>query len=115
MKSTDKETFTELTASQITTTCLKILETRNVYAWRQNNLTVRHRKGIVTKGVPDILGYNRGTGLFTMVEIKKLGDVLSNDQIYFLTNAKMAGCIVLIGTQVKNRAELIPFDEYHRD
>jgi hypothetical protein len=51
----------DLTASQITQEALMILKARNCQVWRQNNLTVRKRKGIVTKGVSDIIGYNKGT------------------------------------------------------
>lgn len=107
-----KNTTSELTASQITEDALLILKSRNTKAWRQNNLTVRHRKGIVTKGVPDILFYNKSTGLFGGCEVKKIGDTLSEEQHKFLFEMEQAGCIALIATERNGKTVLIHFNEF---
>jgi hypothetical protein len=103
----------ELSASDITQTALALLKLQRVTAWRQNNLTVRRRKGIVTKGVGDILGYtNNGQARFVGCEVKKIGDTLSKEQIEWLSSLSKSGGYALIATQVKNQVELIPFEEY---
>lgn len=99
------------------------LEQRNVLAermrelqaaWRQTNTTTHRRKGIVNKGVGDILGYTNTDGQARMVaaEVKTLSDRLSPDQREFLGNLSKAGGIAYIATQVNNQVQLIPFDEY---
>lgn len=102
----------ELSASDITRDALLILKVRNVEAWRQNNLTVRNRKGIVHRGVSDIIGYNRGTGIAVFCEVKKIGDTLSQFQIEFLTMA-CGKCTCLIATEKNGKTVLIDFLEYH--
>lgn len=105
--------YRELTASDITKTALTLLKLQRVTAWRQNNLTVRRRKGIVTKGVGDILGYtNNGQARFVGCEVKKIGDKLSPEQTEFLSSLSKSGGYALIATQVGNRVELISFDEF---
>jgi hypothetical protein len=105
----------DLTASKITQEALMILKSRNCQVWRQNNLTVRKRKGIVTKGVSDIIGYNKGTGVAIFCECKKIGDVLSGDQIVFLSLAQAANCLCLIATEKAGAVALIPFVDYVKD
>lgn len=113
MRSVTKgETYKELTSSDITKDALLILKARNIECWRQNNLTVRKRKGIVHKGVSDIVGYNKSTGQALFVEVKKIGDVLSDEQILFLSKAYTAKCICLIATQKRGETVLIDFKEY---
>lgn len=115
MPITKGQTYVELSASEITQTAIKLIQARNCYVWRQVNTSVRRRKGIVKKGVSDVLFFNRSTGLFGACEVKKLGDVLSDDQILFLTQVQISGAIALVATQVKDRAELIDFKEYFKD
>jgi len=107
-----KEKFPEIPANQITQIAIKMIEARNNFAWRQNNLTVRHRKGVVTKGVSDILFYNKATGIFGAAEVKKIGDTLSPNQVDFLSRLSLAGGQALIATQVRHKVELIDFKEY---
>lgn len=105
--------FRELTASDITKTALILLKAQRICAWRQTNLTVRGRKGIVNKGVGDILGYTQTPyARFVACEVKKIGDRLSDEQKEFLGNLSKYGGIAYVATQVKNQVELIPFDEY---
>ena len=112
---TKYETYRELSASQITADALLILSARNAFAWRQVNTSVRRRKGIVKRGVSDILFFNKSTGLMGACEVKKIGDVLSDEQIDFLTELHNAGGITMVATQRKDKTVLIDFKEYHKD
>ena len=105
----------ELTASKITQDALLILRARNIECWRQTNNTGKRWRNNVNPGVPDIIGYNKGTGLAIYCEIKTSGDRLSEHQITFFLKAMAANCICLIATEVKGRTELIDFKVYYRD
>lgn len=107
------QTYKELTAGEITKQALIMLEERGVRAYRQNNLTVRHRKGIVTPGIPDIQGRTRATGIANYIEVKKIGDTLKPAQIKFMIEAIEDNCICMVATQVKAKTELIDFVEYY--
>jgi hypothetical protein len=84
--------------NEITKQALKELNLRNVEAWRQNNIRVPGRTFTGRKGVPDVLGFNRSTGILCMCEVKNKGDKLSQDQIDLLDLGFKAGCITLIAT-----------------
>jgi hypothetical protein len=96
----------ELTASQITSTAIKILESRFCFVWRQNNLAVRGRSFNGLKGVPDILGYQKFTGVSVFCEVKTKTDKVSEHQISFMNKAKTSGCICLIATDVNGEVIL---------
>src|ERR1700709_2284493 len=103
--------FRELSASDITKTALLLLKLQHICAWRQTNTTTHRRKGIVNKGVGDILGYTQnGQARMVAAEVKTIGDRLSPDQREFLGNLSKAGGIAYIATQVNNQVQLIPFD-----
>lgn len=99
----------ELTASEITKEALKILEQRNCYCWRQNQVPVRGRAFIGKKGLSDIQGFNKGTGQAVYCEVKKNGDVVKPDQKMFLCEAKAAGCCVLLAVQVGSKVEVVNY------
>lgn len=113
MTITKGETYKELSASDITKDALLILQARNCKAWRQVNTSVRGRKGIVKKGVSDILFFNRSTGLMGACEVKKIGDTLSDEQIEFLSELHVAGGIAMVATQRKEKTELEFFVDYY--
>lgn len=75
---------------------LKELKLRGFDAWRANNLAVRGRAFIGRKGCGDITGYHKITGVRLEVEVKKIGDVLSDDQKKFLESIRMANAYALI-------------------
>lgn len=104
----------ELTASDITQTALTLLKLRRISAWRQPNNVAKRRKGTAKSGVSDILGVEQKTGRICACEVKKIGDRLSDDQIEFLEMVQASGGIALIACQIKNLAELVPFDEYRK-
>lgn len=89
----------EMSAGDIRGHALKILNERNIEAWIQNNVTIRGRKFIGRKGVCDIMGYHRLTGLITACEVKKIGDTFKKDQIEMLTKIHKAGGIALQARQ----------------
>lgn len=96
----------ELTASQITSAAIKILETRFCFVWRQNNLAVRGRTFTGLKGVPDIIGYQKHTGVSVFCEVKTKTDKVSQYQIDFMNKAKTSGCHCLIATDVDGQVIL---------
>lgn len=87
-----------LTVSQITSTAIKILEARQCFVWRQNNLAVRGRTFTGLRGVPDIIGFQSFTGVSVYCEVKTKNDKLSEHQINFLNRAKKAGCFCMVAT-----------------
>lgn len=87
-----------MTTAEITKQALIELDRRNIEAWRQNNLRVPGRTFTGRKGVPDVLGFNRSTGVLVMCEVKNKGDKLSQDQTDLLNVGFKAGCITLIAT-----------------
>jgi hypothetical protein len=99
----------ELSAAEITKEAIRILDTRNVEAWRQANLTYGKRKGVATKGVPDVLGFHRVTGQFVVCEVKKTGDTVKPDQHTFLSKVREAGAVALIATQCGRDVVLIEY------
>ena len=83
-------------ANALTNQCLLVLAAKGFYVWRQNNAAVFdatkkiYRSNSATKGIPDILGFNKTTGKFICVEIKVGKDKLSVFQQEFLTTAQKA-------------------------
>lgn len=107
----------ELTKGQITKSALTELNLRGVTCWAQNNLAVRGRKFIGRKGVSDIIGFTRNTGLFVVCEVKTINDTFSDEQKEFLTEVKNAGGIAVFATQVGNQVVIRgwdPFAQYRK-
>lgn len=86
----------ELTAGQITRDAMVMLEERHCFVWRNNNLSVPGRKFTGLKGVPDIVGFQKMTGVAVYCEVKTKNDKFSEYQKNFMIRAKTAGCICLI-------------------
>ena len=103
------KTYKELSAGELTKKALIMLDSRNIEAWRQNNITIPGRKNIVTKGIADILGFHRITGVLCACEVKKVGDKLKPDQHAFLTKVRKAGAMALIATQIENDIVLLEY------
>jgi hypothetical protein len=88
-----------LTASQITESAIKELSYRGCEVWRQNQVAVPGRRFIGKKGLADIIGFNRTTGVFVMCEVKTKTDRFSQDQITLLLKVKKANGIALVATE----------------
>lgn len=99
----------KLTKGDITEMALKELAYRNCEVWRENNLAVRGRKFTGRKGKPDIIGYNRSTGLAVYCEVKTVNDFFSEAQEIFLACAKESGCLCLIATEEQGQFILKPY------
>lgn len=102
MKFTIDDIKKEFSASEITEYAIKVLTLLGYKVWRSNNLAVKGRKFIGQKGVADISGYKRFTGVRLECEVKKIGDTLRQDQIDFLKEAKANNCDVYLATQKGN-------------
>lgn len=81
-----------MTTGDITKHALRVLDLMGYEIWRNNNIAVRGRGFIGKKGVSDIIGFDRRTGLFVMCEVKNKGDRVSKDQVELLAEAKNSGC-----------------------
>lgn len=103
----------EFSASEITQYAIKVLTLQGYCVWRNNNLAVKGRTFIGRKGCADITGFKRGTGVRIEVEVKKIGDVLSQDQRKFLSEVSEAGGIALIASQ--NGSEIILEPYKHKE
>lgn len=99
----------DITAGQITKVAMGILESRNCLVWRSNNLPVPGRRFTGLKGVPDICGFHRNTGIAVYCEVKTINDRFSEYQIYFMTKAKKAGCITLVATEENGKIVINDF------
>jgi hypothetical protein len=104
----------ELTKGQIRKIALQLLNFRNCEVWPQNNVrAVKGRSFIGRKGVPDIIGFHRKTGVAVYVDVKTVNDKLSSDQIELMTAATNAGCIVAVATESKSgNVVLVDFKDY---
>jgi hypothetical protein len=89
----------EFTASEITQWAIKYFELIGYKVWRNNNLAVKGRTFTGLKGVGDLTGYKRFTGVRLECEVKKKGDTMKKEQIDFLNEAKDNGCDVYLATQ----------------
>lgn len=64
-----KTSYRELSAGEIKDEVLLILKARNCEVWRQNNIAVRGRKFTGKKGLSDIQGYVKSTGVAVYAEM----------------------------------------------
>jgi hypothetical protein len=106
MKGWGSNTTIELTKSQITTDALAELTFRGCKVWRNNNVAIRGRKFIGERGVPDIVGFHRTTGVAVYCEVKTINDRFSMDQIIFMNRAKLANCFCVIASDEKGKMKL---------
>ena len=89
------------TANQITTAAINWLCFNGFNAWRNNNGAVYDPKKQCFRksknhklGVPDIIGYEKGTGRALYIEVKAGRDSLRPEQKSFLSEAEKGGAIV---------------------
>lgn len=96
----------DLTASQITKAALIMLEMRGYYVWRNNNLPVPGRKFIGERGVADITGFQKNSGVALYCEVKTVNDRFSDYQKNFMNRAVTAGCHCLVATEESGKVVL---------
>lgn len=81
----------------LTQAIIQLLTLHGFRAWRQNNAAIYDptrqvfRANSAEKGISDILGYHRRSGLFCAVEVKTGSDKLSPEQAEFLAGIRLAG------------------------
>lgn len=98
----------KVSTNALTQQALKVLNLKGFNAWRQNNGAVYDpvkkvfRAGQTMKGVSDILGYHRHTGVIVAVEIKTGADKLSVWQEAFLEAINKAGGIGLVVRKIED-------------
>mgnify|MGYP000326125823 CR=1 FL=1 len=100
----------DLTASQLTKWAKETLTKLGCRLNRVNNIPVHRRKGTIQKGWADLQGYT-SDGIYCCVEVKKLGDKLSAEQIDRLTDVINCGGIAYICTEGINEPLLIKWQE----
>jgi len=100
----------ELSANELTRWAKEYLATKKVRLNRVNNVPVRRRKGTVEKGWADLQGYN-SKGIYVAVEVKKIGDKLSDEQIKRLNDVTECGGEAYICTQEGKNPKLIAWTE----
>ena len=103
-----------LTAGELTTYALRVLNAWGCTVWRQNNHATRGRKFIGMKGVPDIIGHDL-EGRAVYAEVKTVSDRLSRDQVEFMSLATRKECLVFIFTEVDGDADMIGWEKYVND
>lgn len=94
----------KISTNDLTKNAIRYFRAKGFWAWRNNNVPVfdpeigKFRRGSVLKGVSDIIGYHRTTGIALFVEIKNehTKDKESPEQIAFLEAARKAGCHVFV-------------------
>ena len=96
----------ELTANELTQWAKKELFIRNYRINRVNNIPYGKRKGTIEKGWLDLQGYT-DKGVYLAVEVKKIGDRLSIEQIERIKDIINCGGLVYICTEMSNKPTLI--------
>ena len=100
----------DISANELTKWAKLTLGYQNVRLNRVNNIPYGRRKGTIEKGWADLQGYD-SEGKYVMVEVKKLGDKLSKEQIERFTDAWNCKCLVYICTEVDNKPALIEWSK----
>lgn len=86
-------------ANALTKSVLDYMTMQGFKVWRQNNIATfdakikSYRKFTGLKGVPDVIGYCKSTGVFVAIEVKAGKDKLSPEQKIFLSDSQNAGCM----------------------
>lgn len=106
----DLTKYKELSASDLTKWAKDYLAKQGVRLNRVNNIPVRRRKGTIEKGWADLQGYD-SNGKYVAVEVKKIGDRLSQEQIERLNDVVSCSCIAYICTQEGKNPKLILWTE----
>lgn len=102
-----------LTASDLTKSALKELSYRGFEVWRNNNVrAVAGRTFTGKKGIGDIIGFNKRTGIFLTAEVKAGKDKLSQEQADFLLSVQKAGGIALVIHETSNGLQLTSISDY---
>ncbi len=100
----------DISANDLTKWAKKSLEFIGFRLNRVNNIPWGKRKGTVEKGWADLQGYD-STGKYAAIEVKKIGDKLSKEQIDRLQDIFNCGGIVYICTEKDGQPALIEWSK----
>ena len=100
----------DISANDLTKWAKAILASSGIRLNRVNNIPWGKRKGTIEKGWADLQGYD-SLGVYVAVEVKKIGDKLSKEQIERLNDVHMCGGIVYICTEKEGKPTLIKWTE----
>ena len=106
------------TANELTKALVKWLNLNGWVVWRQNNAAIYDKKrevyrknSVGRKGVPDIVGYRKRDGVATFVEVKVGKDRLSDEQRYFIDQAKRSGCVAIVAKNLDDAIEVLSLNK----
>ena len=100
----------DISAKDLTKWAKKNLEYAGFILNRVNNIPYGKRKGTIQKGWADLQGYN-DQGIYTAVEVKKIGDKLSPEQRERLKDIYECGGIVYICTEIESKPALVEWSK----
>lgn len=100
-------------ANDLTSAIITYLSLHGWMVWRQNNVAVydkqigQYRAFTGMRGLPDIIGFNKKTGVFIAVEVKAGDDQLSPDQINFLHALNKSGGLGIVARSLDDVIKII--------
>jgi hypothetical protein len=100
----------DISANDLTKWAKKNLEYVGFRLNRVNNIPFGKRKGTIQKGWADLQGYTE-SGVYVAVEVKKIGDKLSEEQKERLKDIFECGGIFYICTEKDNKPVLIEWSK----
>ena len=100
----------DISANDLTKWAKKNLEYVGFRLNRVNNIPYGKRKGTIQKGWADLQGYSCD-GIYTAVEVKKIGDKLSPEQRERLKDIYECGGIVYICTEIETKPALVEWSK----
>lgn len=100
----------DITANELTKWAKEYLKKDGIRLNRVNNIPYGKRKGTIEKGWADLQGYDQN-GVYVAVEVKKIGDKLSKEQIERLEDIWNCGGIVYICSELDKKPALISWEE----
>ena len=100
----------DISANDLTKWAKKNLEYAGFRLNRVNNIPYGKRKGTIQKGWADLQGYS-DKGIYTAIEVKKIGDKLSLEQRERLKDIYECGGIVYICTEIESKPALVEWSK----
>lgn len=96
----------DISANVLTKWAKDYCKKQNWRVTRMNNTPIHRRKGTIEKGWCDLIGYT-DAGIFVGIEVKKIGDRLSPEQLERIKDIKQCGGKAYLCTESDNLPVLI--------
>lgn len=100
----------DITANELTKWAKEYCKSNNWRVTRMNNTPIQRRKGTIEKGWCDLIGYT-DKGVFVGIEIKKIGDRLSTEQMDRIKDIYKCGGKAYLCTESEGKPILIEWGE----